>query len=403
MRLAFCIIALQSSIAFVFAFPQASFSSSSSLRVKNIDKFVQALPKVELHLHLGGSISPATLWELAKKKSFPFAKPLPDHVKDAKSFAEFLQMRDNGNLPEFLTKFDYMLPQVSGDAAALRRIARDLVETKSREGVIYFEVRYAPQYLRTATNGSSLTLDQVINAVNAGLAEGSTLFNVTAKSIFCCMRVPNGGEYSMPLAQLALRHRANGVVGLDIAGDESKVDAAHPDDRRHVDAFQFAFQNGVHRTIHAGEAGPASNVAAAMEIMRAERIGHGYRVLEDDGVYASLKRRGVHLEECPYSSVKTGAFDVKSRGWQRHPIRRFFQDGASYSINTDDPTVTGHTLVDDYGVVVATDGVGLPLQALVDSVRNAAEAAFVDGEEKKMLKEEVERRLREALVAANEE
>ena len=295
--------------------------------------------------------------------------------------------------------------QVSGDAEALKRVARDLCEQKSKEGVVYFEARYAPPFLTTTPNGdAALTLEQVVDAVNAGLAEGSALFNITAKSILCCMRVPGFGRYSMDLARLALRHRSNGVVGVDLAGDESKIDAAHPDDPRHVAAFQFAFQNGVHRTAHAGEAGPASNVAAAMETLHAERIGHGYRVLDDDAIFEKLKMSGVHLEQCPYSSVKTGAFNVTQFGWRRHPIRRFFQEGASFSINTDDPTVTGHTLVDDYGVVASTEtGVGLPLQALVDSVRNAVDAAFVDGDEKQRLREEVERRLQIAVDLANRE
>ena len=135
--------------------------------------------------------------------------------------------------------------------------------------------------------------------------------------------------------------------------------------------------------------------------MHAERIGHGYRVLENATIYDSLKQRGVHLEECPFSSVKTGAFDIRRHGWKDHPIRRFFQDGASFSINTDDPTVTGHSLVDDYGIVSSEKGVQLPLQALVDSVRNAAHAAFVDGEEKRELKRIVERKLEEALKAAS--
>merc|ERR1719234_1404459 len=120
--------------------------------VKDVDKFVDSMPKVELHLHLDGAMSPATLFELAREKGYP---AIPDYVKNADDFANFLEMRDNGNLPEFLKKFDFMLPQISGDVEALRRVARDLCETKAREGVVYFETRYAPQLLTAKPNNNN--------------------------------------------------------------------------------------------------------------------------------------------------------------------------------------------------------------------------------------------------------
>lgn len=207
--------------------------------------------------------------------------------------------------------------QVADDLTAIRRVAMELCQDKAKEGVIYFETRYAPQLL--LRSGATDGLDAIVEAVNEGLKEGSETYNVTGRSILSCMRMPNGGKWSMQLAKLAHKYRAAGVVGIDLAGDESVVNASHPDDSRHVEAFEFAFNNGIHRTVHSGEAGPASNVKEAIEVLRAERIGHGYRVLDDDDVYRLAKQKKVHFEECPTSSVKTGAVDVKSRGWRWAP------------------------------------------------------------------------------------
>jgi len=395
--------------AIFYAAKPASLTTSSQSfpRVKNVTEFIRAMPKVELHVHLGGAMNPSTLWELAQRKGVPDfpADAKTAHIKNAEDLGNFLQMRDNGNLPEFLDKFQYMLPQISGDAEAIERVARELCETKANEGVVYFETRYAPQFLTDGADNKKLTLEQVVQAVNKGLQEGSRLHGVTVKSILCCMRLRVGDQskYSMDLAKLASKYRSDGVVGIDLAGDESIIDADHPDEEKTVEAFQYAFEHNVHRTVHAGEAGPASNVKAAMEILHAERIGHGYRVLEDDVIYGQLKENGIHLEECPYSSVKTGGFDLK-KGWKNHPIRRFFEDGASFSINTDDPTVTGHNLVDDYRIVgEAPEGVGLPLQALVNSVRNGIDKAFIDEAEKTKIRAIIEAKLIEAEKLANQE
>ena len=117
-------------------------------------------------------------------------------------------------------------------------------------------------------------------------------------------------------------------------------------------------------------------------------------------LYLGLTYVGLRLPSFYRMQPSQHQFFFCTIGWRDHPIRRFFQDGASFSVNTDDPTVTGHTLVDDYAIVASQEGVQLPLQALVDAVRNAAAAAFVDGAEKVELKRVVERKLEEVLKAA---
>merc|ERR1719383_1022208 len=158
---------------------------------------------------------------------------------------------------------------------------------------------------------------------------------------------------------------------MDLAGDESQPHGGLTEEI--ISAFQLAKDNGIPITIHAGEAGPASNVKQAVEILHAQRIGHGYHVLDDPEIYSSIVRqRGIHLEECPFSSVKTGAFDLKDKGWPNHPLATFYKDQVSFSVNTDDPTVTGHDLNDEYSNIIAPTGMHLLVKCLVDAARFAA-------------------------------
>lgn len=369
----------------------------------SLASIAKALPKVELHLHLDGAMRPATLYEFAITKGFPV---LPSWIQSASDFASFLVMRDEGDLPEFLDKFRFMTPQIAGDAHAISRVAFELCEDKKKEGVVYFEARYAPHLLMTPeTRGSSfsssssclpssscLSFDGVVEAVNAGLKAGQTQFGIGAKSILCCMRGDEGAKWASIVAEAALKYRQDGVVGIDLAGNESLPEGGVT--KQTIAAFQYAKDNQIPITIHAGEAGPASNVKQAVEVLHAQRIGHGYHVLDDSSIYSSVvQRRGIHLEQCPFSSVKTGAFDLKSKGWPHHPLVQFYRDGVSFSINTDDPTVTGHSLNDEYSNVISSLGMQLTANCLVDSVRFATEAAFVAGDEKTKLRTLVDQRL----------
>jgi len=380
---------------------------NSSL-IRNVAAFVRALPKIELHLHLDGAMRPSTLYELAVQKGFP---KFPDSVKSATDLASFLVMRDSGNLPEFLDKFQYMTPQISGDPEALARVAFELCEDKKNEGVMYFETRYAPHLLMSSSCLSptpsksppplsslvsspcyDLSFDDVVEAVNSGLKAGECKFGVKARSILCCIRGEDGALWASHVAEAAVKYREDGVVGIDLAGDESQPDGGVT--KEIISAFQWANEHQIPITIHAGEAGPAMNVKQAVEDLHARRIGHGYRVLEDSEIYSSIVRqRRIHLEQCPYSSVKTGAFNLKSQGWPHHPLATFFKDGVPFSINTDDPTVTGHSLPDEYSNVTSAAGMQLPLKCVVDAIKYATEASFLNDDEKKLLQSSVEQRM----------
>jgi len=370
-----------------------------NMRLTSLSALAKALPKVELHIHLDGAMRPSTLWELAKKKGIP---PLPDWVRTEQDFASLLVMRDDGNLPEFLKKFNLMLPQVAGDKGAIKRVAYELCQDKSKEGVVYFEARYAPQFLMSPSadgsvdcRGTKVGFNDVVQAVNQGLEAGSKDFGLMAKSILCVMRGKEHSKWAGQVVKSAIKFRNSGVVGVDLAGDESLPEGGV--DEEIVKAFDDAHAHGIPITIHAGESGPAANVEEAVKKLHARRIGHGYHVLDNRRIYNEcVKKIGTHLEQCPFSSVKTGAFDLKKNGWPHHPLATFFNDQVSFSINTDDPTVTGHSLVAEFENVTSSSGMSLPAKCLVTAVRNATEAAFVDGDEKIKLREIIEEKTEDA-------
>lgn len=156
-------------------------------------------------------------------------------------------------------------------------------------------------------------------------------------------------EHAEEVFNLIKANRQNGVVAIDIAGNESLTEIFKytPEE---ASIFRAAKAEGIHRTAHAAEIGPASNVQEALEELCTERIGHGYHVVEDEALYEYCLQKRVHFECCPYSSILTGAVS-SSLNHGKHPIVKFAEDGANFSINKDDTTVTGTTLDDEYALL----------------------------------------------------
>ncbi|XP_056129871.1 adenosine deaminase isoform X2 [Lampris incognitus] len=149
-------------------------------------------------------------------------------------------------------------------------------------------------------------------------------------------------SWSMEVVELCKKYRKEGVVAIDLAGDESLNCEAYPGHRK---AYEEAVHCGIHRTVHAGEVGPASVVKEAVEVLKAERVGHGYRTLEDQELYKKLLSQNMHFEVCPISSKLTGACDPD---FTKHPVITFRRDKANYSLNTDDPLIFNSSLHLDY-------------------------------------------------------
>ncbi|KAK3087491.1 hypothetical protein FSP39_006603, partial [Pinctada imbricata] len=214
-----------------------------------------------------------------------------------------------------------------------------------------------------------------LETVNEAFKNGSRDFNINVKSILCC--IVFNPEWSDEVAELCQKYRSDGVVGIDMACGE--MTGKETNENPHKQAFQKAYRYGIHRTVHAGESGPAEAVREAVDDMHAERIGHGYHVMDDEDLYQRLRKSRVHFEVCPLSSVRTGAV---TEDLNKHPLHRFIDDGVNFSINSDDPVVLDNDLSVDYNMVM---DMGMSEDAIIKCIFNAARSCFAPEKEKKDL------------------
>jgi len=325
---------------------------------------IAAMPKIDLHLHLDGCIRPETLIRLARERKRPLPETEPERLLPYMRAAP-----DNANLTEYLTKFDFVLPHLQ-DAEALELAAFECVQQTAESGGIYAEVRFAPM-LHTR---ESLSADDAIRAVARGLARGEAECGIPARAIVICMRHHDEAA-NLAAVEAAARHAGHGVVAVDLAGDESRWPASA---FRRV--FEAAAALGLPATIHAGEAAGPENIREAVERLGAVRIGHGVRAWEDPDVTALLRERRIPLEMCPTSNIQTRAV----RGWDAYPLRRYASEGLVVTVNTDNPTVSGTTIADEYRLL--RDRLGMPPREIAALVLNAADAAFLEPSAKQALK-----------------
>lgn len=317
------------------------------------------IPKIELHLHLDGSVKPGTLLELAQQQGIEL--PTTD-VNQLKQYVAVAQ--DCKSLQSYLEKFVY--PQeVMQRFDDLERIAYELCEIVAQENVKYFEVRFAPQF----HTEKGLSIDEVVQAVLTGLKRGEKDYNVKTGLILCCMRHQDGSK-NMEVVELAGRLKGQGVVAIDLAGSEAQYPVEN-----HAQIFKRAKELGLHITIHAGEAAGASSVAKAIEL-GAERIGHGVRIDENPQLLEWVKDNQILLEVCPISNLQTKV--VQST--QDHPVKRYFDQGIKLSINTDNRTVSSTSLVKEYEMLI--NELGFTIDEIIQMNLYAAQEAFLSENEK---------------------
>src|ERR687883_811928 len=257
---------------------------------------IRRAPKVLLHDHLDGGLRPGTIVELARETGYSH---LPETDPD-KLGVWFREAADSGSLERYLETFSHTVG-VMQTREALVRVARECAEDLAADGVVYAEVRYAPeQHLE-----QGLTLEEVVEAVNEGFREGERRarengHRIRVGALLTAMR---HAARSLEIAELANAYRDQGVVGFDIAGAE----AGHPP-TRHLDAFEYLKRENAHFTIHAGEAFGMPSIWEALQWCGAERLGHGVRIIDDiqvvDGEYhlgrlaAYVRDRRTPLEMC---------------------------------------------------------------------------------------------------------
>lgn len=288
---------------------------------------LRKLPKAELHVHLDGSLRPATLVELAREQKVK----LP--VSDADELAERMHVTDAHDLLEYLERFKVTL-SVMQRPDALERIAYELVEDGVRDGVRYMEIRYSP-ILHTH---KGMPLTETVEAPLRGLRRAEKAFGVRTGLIICGIRNMSP-DTSLELASLTVAFKGRGVVAFDLAGAEYNFPA-----KKHKEAFYKVIDAHVGATIHAGEAYGAESIAQALHYCRADRIGHGTRLYENAELEAYVTDRRIPLEICLTSNVQTRAVP----SYEKHPVRRYYDLGIVVSLNTDNRLMSRTTLTDEY-------------------------------------------------------
>ncbi|EGD56560.1 adenosine deaminase [Gordonia neofelifaecis] len=347
-------------------------------------------PKVLLHDHLDGGLRPSTVLDLARRQGYD---ALPADTAD--DLAEwFATAADSGSLERYLETFAHTVA-VMQSAGALERVARECVEDLHADGVVYAEVRFAPELHLEA----GLSLDEVVVAVLRGFASGEEAAAASGRPIIvrCLVTAMRHAARSREIAELAVRFRGRGVVGFDIAGAE----AGNPPSR-HLDAFEYLRGECSHFTIHAGEAFGLPSIHEAVAFCGTDRLGHGVRVIDDIVLPAGaaptdpsfggaklgrvadyVRDKRIPLELCPSSNVQTGAVASLAD----HPFNILAKLRFRVTVNTDNRLMSNTTMSREFMVLHQQFGYGW-----ADFERftvNAMKSAFLPFDERLRLIDEV--------------
>ena len=316
-----------------------------------------------MHRHLEGSLRLSTLWEVAR-----------DHdmvIPNTGRLRSLVQVNEEEpyTFENFLSKFQtlrlfYRTPEIIG------RVTREAIADAASDNIRYIELRFTPVALSKA-QGYSLTevMDWVIEGAKTAQQENPIIVRLIAS-----VNRNESVTLAEQVAQLAVDRRERGIVGLDLAGDE-----AHYSSLPFSSVFREAQKAGLHVTVHAGEWGGPSNVSDAILGLKAERIGHGVRIMEDAKVISLALEHHPIFEVCITSNYQSGVVPALSE----HPLTRMLTAGLKVTLNTDDPSICQITLSDEYGV--AFEDLGIPLAVLKERVLAAARAAFLPEIERQTL------------------
>ncbi|GIE83647.1 adenosine deaminase 1 [Actinoplanes regularis] len=373
-----------------------SFESSlyASMMAGIAHSDIVKVPKVLLHDHLDGGLRPATIVELAAAAGHELPETDPARLGDW-----FVAAADSGSLERYLETFAHTVAVMQTEEG-LHRVARECALDLAADGVVYAEVRYAPeQHLERG-----LTLNQVVEAVHAGFREGcaEAAAQGTPIRIGTLVTAMRHAARSQEIAELAVRFRDAGVVGFDIAGAEAGFPPT-----RHLDAFEYLQRENFHFTIHAGEAFGLPSIWEAIQWCGADRLGHGVRLIDDitavptgpssvtatggteaappvlGRLAAYVRDKRIPLELCPSSNVQTGAADSIAG----HPIKLLHDLRFRVTVNTDNRLMSGTSMSREMSLLAEAFGWGwAELQWLTI---NAMKSAFIPYDERLALINEV--------------
>jgi len=338
---------------------------------------IRKLPKVSLHDHLDGGLRPETIIELANEIGHQLPRSNPEELRQW-----FLDSCDSGSLVEYLETFVHTTA-VMQTKEGLIRVAREFALDLAKDGVIYGEVRWAPE--QHLSNG--LTLDEVVEYIEEGLSQAreevrSNGGYLQTGQLITAMRQ---NDRAQEIAELAVRHREKGCVGFDYAGPEAGFSPS-----RHASAFRWLNEQLMPVTLHAGEADGKESIRDAIIDGRTLRLGHGVRIIEDVFVDAEdsnqyafgevatwVLERGIALELSPSSNLQTGAIPgVENPTMSDHPFDELYRLGFNVTVNTDNRLMSGTSITRELELL--TEAFGYDIEDLELFQLNAANAAFID-------------------------
>jgi len=327
-------------------------------------------PLVELHRHLDGSIRLQTILDLADQHGIA----LP--ANDIAGLAPYVHIDKSApGLMAFIERFEHMTA-VLVDLDACRRVAYENVEDAKREGIDYIELRYSPWFMAETHN---MDPAGVMEACADGIRAAERDTGVRVNIIGILSRT-YGVDVCMQELDAILAHRDH-IVGVDLAGDEGRYPA-----HLFKQHFKRVRDAGLHVTIHAGEAAGPDSVWSAIKDLGAERIGHGFRSIEDPALVEYLAAQGIGLESCPTSNLHISAVE----NYAAHPIKRLAEQGVKFCLNTDDPGISAIDIAHEYNI--AAPAAGLTHEQILQSQIDGLEMAFLSADEKKELQRKVTQR-----------
>lgn len=329
--------------------------------MKSTLDYYQALPKVELHRHLEGSLRLATMLDIARAHGIT----VPTNITRLRHLVQ-VQNGEPFTYQNFLAKFTtlrmfYRSPEV------IDRITREAIEDAAKDNVRYLELRFTPVALSRAER---FPMDEVIDWVCESAQQAAGEFGIMVRLLASVNR-HESLELAEQVAWLAAKRIDKGLVGLDLAGNEAECPV-----QPFIGIFHEAQQAGLRITVHAGEWAGAASVRSALEDMNAERIGHGVRILEDQSVVALARERGATFDVCVTSNYQSGVVP----SLEAHPLLKMLEAGLNVTLATDDPGISQITLGDEYRQACET--LGMTRQVLHERLLAAARASFLPDEER---------------------
>jgi adenosine deaminase len=328
----------------------------------SIQDYIQAMPKVELHVHLEGSIRPSTLLRLAERNSVA----LP--ASDLDGLREFYRFTD----------FDHFIQVYFTMSGCLRTvddyslIAYEFGADMARQNLRYAEVTFTPY---TNVTYSGLPFDEILAGLNDGRARARDDFGVEFRWVLDVSR--SDVDSRLPVARWAASATDRGVVGFGLGGPERDYPPEWFED-----AFAIAREAGLHSVPHAGEVAGPESVWGALRVLGAERLGHGVRCVEDASLVDHLRERQVPLEVCPTSNLCLGV----AATYEEHPIRWLWDQGLYVTVNSDDPPMFSTDLVREIQALV--DHLAFSVDEVEQLALNALRASFLPAERKRAMEGE---------------